>query len=125
MQHNAFRLTPKHDEAARTVLKKFLEVRQEKVKSILTISGEVGSGKSSIAYIIARDLKDLKIRAKLMSMDDFYRIKLLERQAWRAQHGMEAVGFGEIDWITVERVIKDFDQGSKFLLSLEHFCYQH
>lgn len=110
MQHDVFHISPQHTETARTVLQKFLEVRNNKPKSILTIAGEVGSGKSTIAHLLARDLKDLQIRAKIMSMDDFYRIKPLERQSWREKQGIDAVGFSEIDWITIDRVIKDFLQ---------------
>lgn len=105
-------ITEKHIAAAHDIVKVILE--QKKDKFIIAISGESGSGKSELAHAVAKELKNHKITAKPLHIDNYYRILPLERTQWRTDNGIEtAVGLGEYDWVTIYKNVEEFKTGSK------------
>ena len=100
-------ITEKHLAAAHEIVKAVLKNKKEKY--IIGISGESGSGKSELAHSVAKELKTHGIIAKPLHIDNYYRILPLERTQWRTDNGIEkVVGFGEYDWDTINRNIREF-----------------
>lgn len=113
MLHDLITITPQHESSAKMVFDKVLELRTStpKDKMIVTISGEVGSGKSTISIVLGRMLTNQGIRAKIIDLDDFYKIPPLERRAWRMKHGIESIGYEEYDWSKVNQNVDHFLKG--------------
>jgi uridine kinase len=102
----------KHRIAGEAIIQKILE--RKKVKFMIAISGESGSGKSELAHVIAKGLRKHSIMAKPIHIDNYYRIHPLERTEWRKKNGIEnVVGYGEYDWDTIYRNIEDFKNNRK------------
>lgn len=112
MLHDLITVTQRHENAAKLILDKALGIRKQldKDKLIVTITGEVGSGKSTISIVLGRLLKDLDIRAKIIDLDDFYKIPPLERRQWRLKHGLKSIGYDEYDWGKLYENISAFYQ---------------
>ncbi len=104
----------KHRQAARTIVEKMIS--ELKPKYIVTISGEVATGKASIAHCIAKILKKGGIRAKILKVDNYYKIPPLERTKWRKDNGLDKVGFNEYDWEKIYKNIDAFKKGGKAVL---------
>lgn len=103
-------ITEKHQKAGEIIIGKILS--NPKPKMIIGISGESGSGKSELAHVIAKGLRKHGIFAKPLHIDNYYRIHPLERTEWRKTNGIEkVVGFGEYDWDTINRNIREFREG--------------
>jgi uridine kinase len=110
MLHDLITVTPQHEKAAKMIFNKLIEIKNEteKDKMIITISGEVGSGKSTISIVLGRLLKDQGVRAKIIDLDDFYKIPPLQRREWRLKHGLKSIGYEEYDWDKVDQNISAF-----------------
>ncbi len=105
-------ITEKHEKAAQAILEKILAERKDKY--IVAISGESGSGKTELAHVLARKLRNEGIIAKPIHIDNYYRIHPHERTEWRKKHGIQnAVGLDEYDWDTIYRNIDDFKNNRK------------
>jgi len=104
----------KHINAAEELLKIVLEkytdsTAGEKRKFIVAISGESGSGKTELAHVLAKRLRQEGTMAKPIHIDNYYRIHPHERTEWRLKNGIEnVVGWGEYDWDTIHKNIADF-----------------
>jgi uridine kinase len=110
MLNDLITVTPQHENAAKLILDKIVEKRfgLESEKMMITISGEVGSGKSTVSVILARLLKKKNIRAKILDLDDYYKIPPLERRQWRIKHGISSIGYDEYNWDKLKQNIADF-----------------
>ncbi len=115
MLHDLITITPKHENSARLIFDKVQELRTEtkKEKMIITISGEVGSGKSTVSVVLGRLLKKQKVKAKIIDLDDYYKIPPLERREWRMQNGLESIGYDEYNWDKLNQNITDFKRNRK------------
>lgn len=111
MLNDILLLNKKHENAAQTILDKVMAER--KGKYIITISGEVETGKCEVAHMLGRLLKKQGFKTKLLHMDNYYRIPPSERTEWRKNHGIESIGFEEYEWHLVYRNIIDFRSGEK------------
>jgi len=99
----------KHRNAGNDIVNRILKVRRDKF--IIGISGESGSGKTELAHVVARGLRQQGIMAKPIHIDNYYITHPLERTAWRKKHGIEnVVGYDEYDWDTIYRNINDFKE---------------
>lgn len=97
----------KHRNAGNDIVNRILKVKRDKF--IVGISGESGSGKTELAHVVARGLRQQGIIAKPIHIDNYYITHPLERTAWRKKHGIEnVVGYDEYDWDTIYRNINDF-----------------
>ncbi len=110
MQNQVFAITDKHRAAARIILNRVLEDHQP--KNIITVTGEVGTGKSTVSYLLAKYLKKEGIRAKIMDLDDYYKVAPIDRKKWRLEHGIESVGLDEYDWDKIYQNIQDYKESS-------------
>ncbi len=108
MQNQVFAITDKHRAAARIILERVMADNQP--KNIVTVTGEVGTGKSTVSYLLAKYLKKEGIRAKIMDLDDYYRIAPIARKKWRLKHGIKSVGLDEYNWGKIYENIQDFKE---------------
>lgn len=115
MLHDLITVTPRHENAARLILDKLMDIRKTEPheKMLLTISGEVGSGKSTVSVVLGRMLKKQEIRAKIIDLDDYYKIPPRERRKWRMEHGLESIGYDEYNWDKLNQNITDFRRNRK------------
>jgi uridine kinase len=108
MQNNAIKITEIHQEATQTILTKLQPLIENKQKTIVTVSGEVASGKAPTSLCLGRELKQLGYAVKIIDLDDFYIVHPLKRKAWREKHGIGKVGTDEIDWKALKGVLEAF-----------------
>ena len=116
MQNQVITITNRHRAAAQLILDRVINERTPKF--IVTVTGEVGTGKTTISYLLAKLLKDQGIRTKIMDLDNYYKIPPLERKEWRHKQGIEHVGPEEYDWNKIYENIEDFKQGKKAKMPL-------
>lgn len=103
-------ITEKHQKAGEAIIEHILN--NPKPKMMIAISGESGSGKSELAHVVGKGLRQHGIMAKLLHIDNYYRIHPLERTEWRKQNGIQnVVGPSELDWETLNKNIKEFKEG--------------
>jgi len=110
MLHDLITITPRHENAAKMIYDRVLELRDQgqKNKLIISISGEVGTGKSTVSTVLGLMLKKIDIRSKIMDLDDYYKIPPLERKKWRLEKGIKSIGYDEYDWGRVIKNVNDF-----------------
>lgn len=82
-------------------------------KYIITISGEVASGKCEISQVLARLYKKAGLKVKILHMDDYYAIHPEDRTEWRKLHGIEKIGYDEYDWVRINQNVDDFKDDKK------------
>ncbi|MDO9254654.1 MAG: hypothetical protein Q7U54_04005 [Bacteroidales bacterium] len=116
MLNDVVTIERKHTNAAATLFDRVIHDR--KSKFIVTISGEVGTGKCEIAHELGRKLIEAGISVKLLHMDSYYHIPPSERLEWRKKHGLEKIGYDEYDWKTINHNIDDFRMNKKSVLPL-------
>jgi uridine kinase len=107
MLNDILLITEKHKAAAEAILTYVLA--QQKDKMVVAISGESGSGKSELTYLLAKLLRREKIFAKPLHTDNYYMTDPLKRKEWRLSRGIEnVVGYDEYDWAMIHKNIDDF-----------------
>ena len=100
----------KHKKAGKVILDIIL--RNKKRRMVVAISGESGSGKTELAHVIAKNLRQHGIFAKPIHTDNFYNTHPLERREWRSKQGIDkVVGHNEYKWEMINNVIEDFKHG--------------
>ena len=103
-------ITDGHRKAAQGILKHLEEISKKKV--ILAIGGESGSGKTEIAHVIARSLKERGTPAKIMHIDNYYLTYPQERTPWRQEHGLDSIGYTEYNWDLINKNLDQFQNDS-------------
>lgn len=97
----------KHHKAGEQIIAEIL--KRKKDNFTVAISGESGTGKTELAHVIAKGLRQHGIFAKPIHIDNYYRILPLERTEWRETNGVEkVVGYDEYDWDMIYKNIADF-----------------
>jgi uridine kinase len=114
MLNDVVTIEKKHTNAASTLFERV--VHDHKPKFIVTISGEVGTGKCEIAHELGRKIIEAGISVKLLHMDNYYKIPPLERLEWRKKNGLEKIGYDEYDWNTINQNIDDFRMNKKSVM---------
>ncbi len=99
-------IAEKHQRAGAQIVARINEVESDKV--VVAIGGESGSGKSELAHVVARTLKDQGRLTKILHIDNYYTVRPQDREAWRKEHGNESIGLGEIDWDLLDQHLDDF-----------------
>ena len=117
MQNDIFNIKKHHIEAAEETYKELSE-KIGKGKFIISIAGEVSSGKSTLAYLLGRMLKMDGVNTKILDLSDFYTVPPIERRAYREKHGIETVGVDEYNWDKIESTINKFKKGQTETLPL-------
>ncbi|MDY0104183.1 MAG: hypothetical protein RBS07_14700 [Lentimicrobium sp.] len=108
MLNDILLLNKMHENAAKTIYERVEGEMTDKY--IISISGEVETGKAEVAHMLGKLLKKEGKRVKLLHMDNYYKIAPLERTAWRKRHGIESVGDEEYDWEMINRNLKGFKE---------------
>jgi len=116
MLNDVVTIEKKHTNAATTLFDRV--IRDRKPKFIVTISGEVGTGKCEIAHELGRLLIEAGISVKILHLDNYYYISPLERLEWRKKNGLEKIGYDEYDWDTVNHNIDDFRMNKKSVMPI-------
>ncbi len=114
MLNDILLIAEKHQKVAEEILKVVLTCKKNKFT--IAISGESGSGKSEVSHVLAKLLKSQGLTAKIIHIDNYYKIPPLERTEWRIKNGMENVGFNEYDWDTIYKNLNDFKHNNKSIL---------
>ena len=117
MQNDVFNIKKHHIRAAEEIHGELSE-KIGKGKFIISIAGEVSSGKSTLAYLLGRKLKMEGIKTKILDLSDFYSVPPIERRAYREKNGIESVGVEEYNWEKIESTIIKFKKGQKETLPL-------
>ena len=101
----------KHHKAADQILQ-HIENGKEK-KYIIAIGGESGSGKSELAHVVAKKLKNKGKLSKIIHIDNYYLVSPQGRTAWRKEHGFESIGLNEYNWELIKKNIDEFTRNQK------------
>lgn len=99
-------IAEKHERAGAQIVARIDEIDAAKV--VVAIGGESGSGKSELAHVVARALKDKGRLTKVLHIDNYYKIRPQDRETWRKENGIESVGLGEIDWDLLDEHLDAF-----------------
>ncbi len=107
-------ITKKHKKAAEQVVDRLGRIKSDKM--VIAIGGESGSGKSELAHVISRRLKDKGELAKILHIDNYYKVSPQERTEWRKRHGVESIGLSEYDWDLINQNIAEFRESKEAVL---------
>ena len=101
----------KHHKAAEQIL---TLIKKDKAKKfIVAIGGESGSGKSELAHVVAKKLKDEGDLAKIIHIDNYYLVPPEDRTDWRKEHGFNSIGLNEYNWELINKNIGEFLDNQK------------
>jgi uridine kinase len=107
-------ITDGHRQAGRQIIERLRGI--ENKKYVVAIGGESGSGKSELAHVISRQLKDAGRLTKVLHIDNYYKVSPTQRTAWRKEHGIQSVGLEEYDWDLIRKNIKEFRDSKESIL---------
>ncbi|MCP3999114.1 MAG: uridine kinase [bacterium] len=107
-------IAEKHERAGAQIVERIDQIESDKV--VVAIGGESGSGKSELAHVVARALKDQGRLAKILHIDNYYTVRPQDREAWRKENGIESIGLGEIDWDLLDLHLDAFREGRETVL---------
>ena len=107
-------ITEKHEKAAEQIVDRLSRI--ESGKMVMAIGGESGSGKSELAHVISRRLKGKGELAKILHIDNYYRVSPQERTEWRKRYGVESIGLSEYNWNLINQNIAEFREGKEAVL---------
>ena len=107
-------LSKKHKKIAEQLLEHIANLSES--RPIIAISGESGSGKSEIAHYLAEVLKENGKKAKLIHIDNYYKIPPQNRKEWRQANGLSSIGDQEYDWDYINNNIMSFKTKTKAIL---------
>jgi uridine kinase len=107
-------ITEKHRTAAAEILPRIANLGPG--RAVIAIGGESGSGKSELAHVLGRLLKATGELAKILHIDNYYKVPPRQRTEWRKAHGPESIGLSEYDWDLIHTNVADFRAGRKAVL---------
>jgi len=100
-----------HYRAAEDILQKLMPLKTGN-KTVIAICGESGTGKSELAHVLGRKIRNAGKRAKILHSDNYYKIAPREKTEWRKKHGTESIGVDEYNWKLINSNIREFREGS-------------
>ena len=107
-------ITENHRKAAEQIISRLGKFKSDKV--VIAIGGESGAGKSELAHVVSRRLKGRGELAKILHIDNYYKVSPTERTAWRKKHGIESIGLLEYDWELINQNIAEFRHSKEAVL---------
>lgn len=108
-----------HKDAAREIRERVMQClskKEPRYRCVIGISGESGSGKSELAHTLAKELKEERIRVKVIHTDNYYKIQPLLREEWRRNKGFDKIGTEEYDWVKIRKTLRDFKEEQECVL---------
>ncbi len=107
-------ITEKHVKAGEQIVSRLGKVKPDKM--VIAIGGESGSGKSELAHVISKELKGMGQLAKILHIDNYYKVPPEDRTEWRKKHGIESIGLSEYDWDLIRQNTAEFREGKNATL---------
>jgi uridine kinase len=107
-------ITDDHRQAAEQIVGRLERIQSDKV--VIAIGGESGAGKSELAHEVGRRLKERGELAKILHIDNYYKVPPTERTAWRKKHGLESIGLSEINWDLLGQHVAEFRESKEAVL---------
>ncbi len=80
---------------------------------VIAICGESGAGKSELAHVLGRKIRNEGNLAKILHIDNYYNIAPRLKTEWRKKHGIKSIGIEEYNWELINRNIQEFREGKK------------
>lgn len=111
MLEDVLLIEDKHHQAAEQILQRLLPLNSR--RTVIAISGESGAGKSELAHVLGRKIRQNGKLAKIIHIDNYYNIAPQEKTAWRQKHGVDKIGLNEYNWALIEQNIHAFRTGAK------------
>jgi len=99
-------ISEEHRRAGQVIATHLLSMGRRKM--VVAIGGESGAGKTAIAHVVSKTMKSAGMVAKVINLDNYYRVEPAERNEWRKEHGLESIGPEEYDWELIRRHIDAF-----------------
>jgi len=103
-----------HHKAAEQILKRLVPLKSS--RTVIAVCGESGAGKSELAHVLGRKIRNEGKLAKVMHIDDYYKMAPREKTEWRKKHGPASVGLDEYNWELINRNIQEFREGKKAVM---------
>lgn len=107
-------ITENHRKAAEQIVSRLGGIKSDKM--VIAVGGESGAGKSELAHVISRRLKERGELAKILHIDNYYKVPPPERTEWRKEHGIESIGLSEINWDLLDQHIAEFRESKEAVL---------
>lgn len=107
-------ITEEHEKAAGQIVDRLRKVKSGRM--VIAVGGESGSGKSELAHVISRRLKTRGEPAKILHIDNYYKVSPHERTEWRRKHGVQSIGLSECNWDLISQNITEFREGKEAVL---------
>lgn len=101
----------KHHKAAEQILQRLMPLQSNKM--VIAICGESGTGKSELAHVLGRKIRNAGKLAKILHSDNYYKTEPRKKNAWRKKHGIKSVGIDEYNWKLIKQNIREFKEGRK------------
>ncbi len=111
MLEDVLLLKDEHYKAADQILQRLLPLNSK--RTVIGISGESGAGKSELAYVLGRKIRQNGKLAKIIHIDNYYNVPPQEKTAWRKKHGIDKIGLDEYNWDLINKNIREFREGKK------------
>ena len=113
MLEDVLLITEKHHKAAEQILQRLQPLNSN--KTAIAICGESGAGKSELAHVLGRKIRQNGKLAKVMHIDNYYNIAPQEKTEWRKKHGVDKIGLDEYNWELINQNIREFKKYHKNL----------
>ena len=118
MHKDIFIFLPEHEQKAKKIFDIFLENKlSNNYEGIICIGGCSGTGKSEIAWFLARQLYKLGVSSHIVNMDRLYKVPAKDRDRVRKATGV--IGVNEIDWDRIDDELKLFNENDTRVLIIE------
>jgi len=111
MLEDVLLIDDKHHQAAEQILQRLLPLNSS--RTVVAVSGESGAGKSELAHVLGRKIRQNGKLAKIIHIDNYYNIIPQEKTAWRKKHGVDKIGLNEYNWDLIEQNIQAFRSGTE------------
>ena len=111
MLEDVLLIQDKHHQAAEQILQRLLPLNSK--RTVVAVTGESGAGKSELAHVLGRKIRQNGKLAKIIHIDNYYNIAPQEKTAWRQKHGVDKIGLNEYNWALIEQNIHAFRTGAK------------
>jgi uridine kinase len=103
-----------HYKAAEEIFQKLMPFKKDKM--VIAICGESGAGKSELAHVLGRKIRNAGKFVKILHSDNYYKVAPREKTEWRKKHGIESIGVDEYNWELINRNIGEFRKGAKSVM---------
>ncbi len=106
-----------HKFKAQWIKDEYRNEKWEKGNLIITIGGGPGTGKSEIAWWLARKLYRIGVCSHILSLDRFYKIPVCDRN--KKRRITKIIGYKEMDWRRINKEICEFRNNLVKILIVE------